>query len=146
MVGTIIGMNVGCLVGFTLGSTVGTLTGYWDAVDEAEGKKVALKRERLWSELQGLRRAQETSMAESLADLVVEYTTAAIAELENRIAQEREGVAEAVTRLEATRDRVERAAEGRRAELVAERKPLDGVLDKIGSLSARIAALDSGGG
>ena len=146
VVGTIVGLNVGCLVGFTLGSTVGTLTGYWDAVDEAEGKKVALKRERLWSELQGLRRAQETSMAESLADLVVEYTTAAIAELENRIAQEREGVAEAVTRLEATRDRVERAAEGRRAELVAERKPLDGVLDKIGSLSTRIAALDSGGG
>ena len=146
VVGTIAGMNLGFLVGFTLGSTLGTLTGYMDAVDEAESTKVAVKRERLWSELQGLRRAQETSMAESLADLVVDYTTAAIAELENRIAQEREGVAEAVTRLEATRDRVERAADLRRAELVEERKPLDKVLDKVGSLSTRIAALDGGGG
>jgi Dynamin family len=146
VVGTIVGLNVGCLLGFTLGSTVGTLTGYWDAVDEADRKKVALKRERLWSELQGLRRAQETSMAESLADLVVDYTTAAIAEIENRIAQEREGVDEAVTRLEATRARVERAADVRRAELVAERRPLDEVLDKIGSLSTRIAALDGRGG
>ena len=141
VVGTIVGMNMGCLIGFTLGSTVGSLTGYWDAVDEAERKKVAVKSERLWSELQELRRAQEISMAESLADLVVDYTTAAIAELENRIAQEREGVAEAVTRLEATRDRVERAADLRRAELVAERKPLDGVLDKI----AGLATLDGGG-
>jgi len=148
VVGTIVGMNMGCLIGFTLGSTVGSLTGYWDAVDEAERKKVAVKSERLWSELQELRRAQEISMAESLADLVVDYTTAAIAELENRIAQEREGVAEAVTRLEATRDRVERAADLRRAELVAERKPLDGVLDKIAGLSTRIAGLatlDGGG-
>jgi hypothetical protein len=145
-VGTIVGLNVGALVGFTLGSTVGSLTGYWDAVDEAERQKVGVQRDRLWAELQELRRAQETSMSESLADLVAEYTTAAILELENRIAQEREGVAESVARLEAERDRVEHSAALRREDLVAERKPLDQVLDKIGNLRTRIAALDGRGG
>lgn len=145
-VGTIVGLNVGALVGFTLGSTVGTLTGYWDAVKEAESQKVTVQRDRLWAELQELRRAQQTSMSESLADLVAEYTTAAIRELENRIAQEREGVAEAVARLEAIRNRVEHAAALRREELVAERAPLDRVFEKIRGLSTRIAALDGKGG
>jgi phage tail tape-measure protein len=145
-VGTLVGLNVGFLVGFTVGSTVGTLTGYWDAVKEAEGQKVTVARDRLWSELQELRRAQQSSMSESLADLVAEYTTAAIRELENRIAQEREGVAEAVARLKAVRDRVEHAAQSRREELVAERAPLDRVLEKLGTLSTRVAALAAGTG
>jgi hypothetical protein len=141
-VGTLIGLNVGLLAGFTIGSTVGTLSGYWDAVKEAEGQKVTVERGRLWSELQALRRAQQNAMSEALADLIATYTTAAIRELENRISQEREGVAEAVARLKAVRDRVEHAAQARRQDLADERAPLDRILEKIGALTSRVAALD----
>jgi len=141
-VGTIVGLNVGCLVGFTLGSTFGTLTGYKDAIKEAEEKKVQLRRERLWAELQKLRRSQQTFMAEGLADLVSEYITAATRELESRIAQERESMAETMARLEAARDRVEHTTRQRRAELASERVPLDRALDRIGRLGTAVARLD----
>jgi len=143
--GTVVGLNVGSMVGFTLGSTLGTLTGYRDAVKEAEDKKVQLQRERLWAELQELRRSQQTCLAEGLADLVGEYITAATRELESRIAQERESKAEALARLTAARDRVEQTTQLRRAELASERAPLDRVLDHIGRLGARVACLDGTG-
>ncbi len=141
-VGTIVGLNVGCLVGFTLGSTFGTLTGYKDAMKEAEEKNVKLRREQLWAELQKLRRSQQIFMKEGLDDLVSEYITAAIRELESRIAQERESMAEAQARLEATRDRIEQTAQQRRSELASERAPLDRVLDQISKLGTTVARLD----
>lgn len=141
--GTVVGLNFGSMIGFTLGSTVGTLAGYKDAAKEASDRGVQLHRERLWAELQPLRRSQETHLAVALADLAAEYVTAAARELESRITQEHESVGEALARLQVLRDSAEKTAEDRRAELAREADPLDHIEERIGHLAAEVATLDS---
>jgi Dynamin family len=139
--GTLIGMNLGSLVGFTLGSTVGTLTGYRDAVQDARENGVQLHRDRLWAELEPLRKSQQDTLADALEELISSYTAAASRELDSRIAQEHESVTEALERLRILRDRAEETVARRREELAAERAPLDRVFEEIGTIAAAAAEL-----
>jgi gas vesicle protein len=139
--GTLFGMNVGSLVGFTLGSAIGTVTGYRDAVQEARNQGVQLHRDRLWKELEPLRESQKKAVNDDLEELRISYAAAATRELESRIAQEHESVTEALSRLRALRDHAERAVDIRRAELAAERAPLDRVFEQIGSIAAVAAEM-----
>ena len=143
--GTLIGLNIGSLVGFTLGSTVGTLTGYREAVQDAQEKGVQLRRDRLWAELEPLRKAQETRLAEELEDLMGRYAAAATRELESRVVQEHESVVEALSRLRLLRDRAEQSVERQRAELAAERAPLDRVFGQLRQIAAAAAELGGAG-
>jgi GTPase SAR1 family protein len=144
-VGTVVGMNVGWIAGFVLGSGVGTVSGYRDAVKETQSKGVVMRREQLWAELQPLHVSQRRHLAEGLEDLMGDYRIAAIRELDSRIVQEQESVAEALARLKALRDQAEHAAESRRAQLAAERAPLDRMHDRIGRLATAAVALDGTG-
>lgn len=139
--GTFIGMNIGGMVGFTLGSTAGTLTGYREAVKDAAEKGVQLRRDRLWAELEPLRKSQETTLAEDLEELMDDYVAAVTRELDSRVAQEQESVADALARLTALRDRADQAVERRRAELAAERAPFDRAFEQIGRLATGVAEL-----
>jgi hypothetical protein len=140
--GTILGLNFGSMIGFTLGSTVGTLAGYREAAKESSDQGVKLRRERLWAELQPLRRSQETHLAGALQDLVGEYVAAAARELESRLTQEYESACESLERLQALRDTAEKTAEDRRAALASEREPLDRIAQRITKLSPAVAALN----
>ena len=140
--GTILGLNFGSMIGFTLGSTVGTLAGYRDATKESADRGVELRRERLWAELQPLRRSQETHLAGALQDLVGEYVAAAARELESRITQEYESACESLERLQALRDSAEMTAGDRRAALAREREPLDRIEERIATLGPTVAALN----
>ena len=141
-VGSLVGMNVGWLAGYVLGSSTGAVAGYRDARKETESTGIRIRSERLWDELQPLRRSQETYLSDALEELVGQYVTAAIRELESRIVQEHESMAEALDRLRMLRDRAEQTAEARRAELAAERAPLDRILSRIGRLDTAAAGLD----
>jgi len=140
-VGNLVGMNVGWLAGYVLGSSTGAVAGYRDAMKETESTGVRLRSERLWAELQPLRRSQETYLSDALDELVGQYVTAAIRELESRIVQQHESMVEALARLRMLRDQAEQTAESRRAELAAERAPLDRILSRIGRLGTAAARL-----
>jgi hypothetical protein len=141
VLGTAVGANVGWVAGFVIGSSVGAVSGYRDATMEAKDKGIQMRSDLLWAKLQPLRRSQEMHLNEALDDLVYSYISAATQELNSRVAQEHEGVAEAAARLQALRDRAEHTAELRRRELAGERAPLDQILAQVGALAEAAARL-----
>jgi GTP-binding protein EngB required for normal cell division len=141
VLGTAVGANVGWVAGFVIGSSVGAVSGYRDAAREAKDKGVRMRGDLLWAKLQPLRRSQQMHLGEALDDLVHGYISAATQELDSRVVQEHEGVAEALARLQALRDGAERAAGLRRCELTGERAPLDQILARVGALAEAAARL-----
>jgi hypothetical protein len=140
-VGIYLGTGVGRTVGVALGGTFGALSGYKDAARTVRDDEVQARRARLWAELQLLRSAQENHLTTTLDTLMAGFSDAAAAELRTRIAQEQERSAEALTRLTRLRDAGEQAASQRRAELAAERAPLDRIRDQVGELALAAAGL-----
>lgn len=139
--GTIAGLQYGSLIGAALGSMFVELSAYRSAVTEVKEKNAEARRQRLWDQLDPQRKDQERHFDDAIDKLIDAYTDGVIAELESRILQEQQSVADTLRRLSAARATTERQAEERRAELAMQRQPLDRIRDRIDQLAVAVSRL-----
>ncbi|MDT0308016.1 dynamin family protein [Streptomyces sp. DSM 44917] len=142
----IVGTWVGGQLGAWAGAAVGALAGWRAAAAEAD---VELRKQQrralraaLKEELAPLRTDQLGHLRAGVEELVHQLSAGAVAELESRIAQERESIGATVRRLEAESEATVEDAEKRHAALTEERAPLQRARDRVADLAARAAGLD----
>jgi Dynamin family len=136
-----VGFGIGRLVGIALGGTFGMLTAYKDAVNEVGNGDQVPRSELIWAGLRPMRIAQDEHVASTLDDLMEAFGAAAVAEVDNRIAQELESANDTLSRLQAARTVSELAARQRRDELATERAPLDEIRFEVNDLTMAAAQL-----
>ncbi|MFE4171562.1 dynamin family protein [Streptomyces sp. NPDC056909] len=133
--GTAAGLQWGACIGSAVGGLLGTRAGYVNAAKTLEKEQLTGKRDALRRALTPLRKEQERHLDEGTAEVIQEWSRAVVAELDSRIAQERETAARALVRLDSARDTTAREALARRAELDGERALLDGLRLRIAALT-----------
>ncbi|ETK35225.1 dynamin family protein [Microbispora sp. ATCC PTA-5024] len=151
VVGTVLGPGAGTIAGAAgggwLGRMAGRLFGAKAAYREAERinrvQDRKARRQSIRTELMPLRQTQERYLAGAVEELTDQLTRAVIAEMDSRIAQEKESVTAATRRLKDVEQDTVRQSRERLAALEAERRPLDGALERIDRLTAEVAELGS---
>ncbi|MFE1959266.1 dynamin family protein [Streptomyces sp. NPDC059479] len=133
--GTATGAQWGAYIGSAVGGLLGTRAGYVNATKTLEKEQLTGKRDALRRALAPLRKEQERHLDNGTAEVIQEWSRAVVAELDSRIAQERETAARALVRLDSARDATAREALTRRAELDGERALLDGLRLRIAALT-----------
>ncbi|MFD7898273.1 dynamin family protein [Streptomyces sp. NPDC059743] len=133
--GTATGAQWGAYIGSAVGGLLGTRAGYVNATKTLEKEQLTGKRDALRRALAPLRKEQERHLDNGTAEVIQEWSRAVVAELDSRIAQERETAARALVRLDSARDATAREALARRAELDGERALLNGLRLRIAALT-----------
>ncbi|MEW9529408.1 dynamin family protein [Microbispora sp. NPDC049125] len=149
IVGTVLGAGAGAVAGVAgggwLGKMAGRLFGAKAAYRETERvtriQDRKARRQSLKVELMPLRQAQERYLAGAVEELTGRLTRAVVAELDSRIAQEKESVTAATRRLRGMEQDTVKQSRERLAVLEAERRPLDRALGQIAGLAAEVAGL-----
>ncbi|MDT3396027.1 dynamin family protein [Streptomyces sp. B1866] len=133
--GTAAGAQMGGWIGSALGGILGAGAGYRTATRTLESEQQSARREALRRSLAPLRKDQERHVDEAVAEAVQEWGRAVVAELESRVAQERETVTRALDRLAEARRTTEHDALARRAELEREGAALEATRLRVAVLA-----------
>lgn len=140
-----LGTELGAYLGGTLGSLGGTVFGTTKGVQttsrQHQRADLAAQRHSISTELRPLRKSQARDLRAALDRLLDGLTDAVLAELDSRIEQEQEGIADAVTRLTQTERSTQQQASARQTALEAERRPLLRVRVEVGRLAAEAERL-----
>ena len=141
----VLGTELGAYVGGALGSLGGTLLGTVKGVHmtsrQHQQADLAAHRQSISTELWPLRKSQPRALRAALDRLLDGLTDAVLAELDSRIEQEQDGIADAITRLTQTERSTQQQASSRQAELEAERRPLLRARAEVGRLAVEAERL-----
>ncbi|WP_433202792.1 dynamin family protein [Dactylosporangium sp. CS-047395] len=135
----VVGNAVGAAIGGLLGSALGWQEGL---ADERRADRQA-RRQSLQQQLGTLQRDQRRHVSTAVNEVVRDFTTAAIAELDGRLAQQEETLQDLLPRLAAARKATHDAAKARSRELLAECKPLIELRERVTALAAAAAKLST---
>ncbi|MFE1317773.1 dynamin family protein [Kitasatospora phosalacinea] len=139
--GTAIGAQIGSSIGSVVGALFGGVAGWRSAAREQEHADRAARRASLRTELEAVRAGQYAHLAHAVAELTRTLAAGVRAELDSRIARERESARDTLARLASARTATNEQATRRAAELGLERRPLVTVRAGVEELGGRLAAL-----
>lgn len=133
--GSYFGAQLGGLLGSIGGTLAGTVKGVQMTSRQHQRADLIARRHSIDTELRPLRKSQPRDLRAALDKLLSGLTDAVLAELDSRIEQEQEGIADALTRLTQTERSTQQQAGARQAELEAELRPLLRVRAEVGRLA-----------
>ncbi|MET7401898.1 dynamin family protein [Dactylosporangium sp. NPDC005572] len=139
--GSILMPGVGTVIGSALGSLFGSAVGYRSGkVDERKADRQS-RRSSLQSELRLLEQEQRRHVTSAVQEAMRVFTRSVVAELDSRIAQERETVRDLLPRLADARQATQEKARQRTAELNAEKAPIVRARGRITALTRDVERL-----
>jgi predicted GTPase len=141
MIGGPPGATIGAFIGGSIAGLAGGTRSVKTAVQRQRHHDAAARRHSIRAELAPLRSSQQFDMDENLEVLVHNLVIGVAAELDSRIAQEQESLADATARLGEAQKATASEATARRAELDREKAPLVRARDRITRIAARTARL-----
>jgi GTPase SAR1 family protein len=136
-----LGTWIGAAIGGALGGVVGGAFGLRTSAKAVRQQERDARRRSLQLTLEPFYREQRTHIGTSVEDVAEDFTDAITAELDSRIAAERESVAESERRAQEASRHSAAQAQARQTELDGERVPLDVLRGQITLLAEAAAAL-----
>ncbi|MEH1013120.1 dynamin family protein [Micromonospora sp. CPCC 206060] len=147
-VGSSTGLVVGSVVpvlgtaaGMVIGSLAGAVVGWRSGARDVRNEDLRYRRESLTKELAPVRKAQKKQVVDGTKDIVDDLRGKAEAELDRRIAQQRESTEQRISGAESAQRLEREAARARRAELRAFLAPLERLRARIDEVTRAAGAL-----
>lgn len=139
--GTVAGFYFGGWIGTALGTLIGGMVGYRGSAAEVAAQQVEARRDSLRSAVGGLPEQQQRHLEAAVDELVADLIVAVTAELESRIAQERESVRDTISRLDAAAQVTTNEIDERLSALGREQAPLANIRQQIITLAMAVHGL-----
>ncbi len=135
------GAMIGAFIGATIGGIAGGSTSVKTAAERHRHADEQIRRNSIRSELGPLRTAQQFDMDANLDRLIDNLIVAVVGELDGRLAQEQESIADALKRLADTQKATTAEAAARRDALNDEQAPLVRIRDRLSAIATATARL-----